>query len=123
MNKLAGWFILLLWPLRAGAIGVVYAGAGGDGREFLELTSVAVDVSMHDRVAVTRADQVFTNHSDRVLEGITEYVGAVVCEGEPRFLDQNGPLVGSQDAVKGGEGLSYSLENPRYQSRFLERKR
>ena len=83
MKKMAGWLIALLWPLQAGALGVVYAGSGGDGREFLELSSVAVDVSIQDRVAVTRADQVFTNHSDRVLEGIYEFVlppGAIITD-------------------------------------------
>ena len=79
---LISWCSLLLVP-GAGAIGYVYTGVGDDGREWLELTSVAVDIEIEGRVAVTRTDQVFTNHAGRVLEGIYEFVlpdGAIVTD-------------------------------------------
>jgi len=65
------------------AIGYVYTGVGGRGREFLDFTSVQVDVQIRDRVAVTRTDQIFTNTSDNVLEGIYEFAlppGAIITD-------------------------------------------
>ena len=73
----------LLLVSGAGAIGYVYTGVGADGRESLELTSVTVDIGIEGRVAVTRTDQVFTNHADRVLEGIYEFAlpdGAIITD-------------------------------------------
>ena len=73
----------LLLVSDAGAIGYVYIGVGDDGREWLELTSVTVDIEIEGRVAVTRTDQVFTNHAGRVLEGIYEFVlpdGAIITD-------------------------------------------
>ena len=67
----------------AGAIGHVYTGVGDDGRESLELTSVTVDIEIEGRVAMTRTDQVFTNHAGRVLEGIYEFAlpdGAIITD-------------------------------------------
>ena len=77
------WLVVLLWPLPAAAIGYVYSGVGGGGREVLELTSVVVETDIRDRVAVTHMDQVFTNHSDDVLEGIYEFAlprGAIITD-------------------------------------------
>ena len=73
----------LLLVSGAGAIGYVYTGVGADGRESLELTSVTVDIEIEGRVAVTRTDQVFTNHAGRVLEGIYEFElphGAIITD-------------------------------------------
>jgi Ca-activated chloride channel homolog len=75
--------VALLCPLPSWSLGYVYTGVGGDGRELLELTSVTVDVDIKDRIAVTRADQVFTNLSDRQLEGIYEFElppGAIITD-------------------------------------------
>ncbi len=67
------WGIALLLPIQSWAIGFVYTGVGGGGRELFELTSAKVDVHLQDRVAVTRIDQVFTNRSDNTVEGIYEF--------------------------------------------------
>lgn len=75
--------VVLLWPFHCWGLGYVYTGVGGGGRELLELTSVTVDVDIQDRVAVTRADQIFTNQSDRQLEGIYEFAlppGAIITD-------------------------------------------
>ena len=72
---------LLLAPLPA--LGYVYTGVGGGGRQLLELTSVTVDVQIDERVARTRTDQVFTNRADRVVEGIYEFTlpeGAIITD-------------------------------------------
>ena len=77
------WVIGILWALPVWGIGYVYTGVGGDGRELMEITSVVVDVDIQDRLAVTRTDQVFTNRSDRQVEGIYEFalpVGAVISD-------------------------------------------
>ena len=74
-------FILLPLPLHA--IGILYTGVGGGGREVMELTEASVQVRIQDRVAVTRMDQVFTNHSGSVVEGIYEFQlpdGAIITE-------------------------------------------
>jgi hypothetical protein len=81
--KVMGWFIVALWPLQAWGIGFVYTGVGGREGDLLELTSVEVGVNIQDRVAVTRTDQVFTNHSNRVVEGIYEFAlppGAIITD-------------------------------------------
>ena len=61
--------VLLLTPLPALGIGYVYTGVGDDGRQNLELTSATVDVQIDERIARTRTDQIFTNHSDREARG------------------------------------------------------
>ena len=65
--------LAFLAPLPALGIGYVYTGVGGGGREHLELTSVTVDVQIDERIARTRTDQIFTNHANRVVEGIYEF--------------------------------------------------
>ena len=82
-RQVASWLLVLCWPLQAGAIGYVYTGVGGDDRELLELTSVNVEVTIQDRVAVTRIDQVFTSHFDWQVEGIYEFAlpsGAIITD-------------------------------------------
>jgi len=82
-TRIGVWFLVLAWSFQAWGIGYVYTGVGGGGREWLELTSVVVDVDIQDRVAVTRADQVFTNHSRQELEGIYEFSlpdGAIITD-------------------------------------------
>ena len=72
-----------LWALPGWGIGYMYTGVGGDGRELMEITSVEVDVDIQDRLAVTRIEQVFTNRSDRQVEGVYEFVlpvGAVITD-------------------------------------------
>ena len=74
---------LLLTPLPAPGIGYVYTGVGDDGRQHLELTAVTVDVRIDERVARTRADQIFTNHAEWEVEGIYEFTlpeGAVITD-------------------------------------------
>ena len=75
--------LALLAPLPALGIGYVYTGVGDDGRQHLELTSVTVDVQIDERIARTRTDQIFTNHSDGVIEGIYEFTlpdGAIITD-------------------------------------------
>ena len=75
--------LALLAPLPALGIGYVYTGVGDDGRQNLELTSATVDVQIDERIARTRTDQIFTNHSDRELEGIYEFTlpdGAIITD-------------------------------------------
>ena len=74
---------LLLTPLPALGIGYVYTGVGDDGRQHLELTSVTVEVRIDERVARTRADQIFTNHAEWEVEGIYEFTlpeGAIITD-------------------------------------------
>ena len=75
--------LALLAPLPALSIGYVYTGVGDDGRQHLELTSVDVAVQIDERIARTRTDQIFTNHADRVIEGIYEFTlpaGAIITD-------------------------------------------
>ena len=75
--------LAFLAPLPALGIGYVYTGVGGGGRGHLELTSVTVDVEIEERVARTRTDQIFTNHANRVVEGIYEFTlpeGAIITD-------------------------------------------
>ncbi len=46
---------------------------GGQRAELMEFASATVDVTIDDRLAVTRMDQVFTNRSSEVVEGIYEF--------------------------------------------------
>ena len=67
------FLLLFAVPLPLYAIGFVYTGVGGGGRDLMELTETSVHVRIRDRVAVTRTDQVFTNRSGDVVEGIYEF--------------------------------------------------
>ena len=84
LTKLSTIALLLFvgW-LEAGAIGYVYTGVGRNGRDLMELTRVHGTVTIQDRVAVTRVDQIFTNHSDQQVEGIYEFAlpsGAIITD-------------------------------------------
>jgi len=75
--------LMISLPLPLWSIGFVYTGVGGGGRELMELTEVTVQVQIQDRLAVTRTDQVFTNRSGRVTEGIYEFklpTGAIITD-------------------------------------------
>lgn len=61
---------ILCLPIGASAIGVMQSAVEGQLRGQMELTSVDVQVSIRDRLAITRVDQVFTNPSDIQVEGI-----------------------------------------------------
>ena len=66
------------WP-----IGYAFTETGAEGSESLETASVEVKVDIRDRIAVTRLDQVFTNLSDREVEGIFDFPlpeGAVITD-------------------------------------------
>ena len=63
---------LLLGSLQVDAIGYVYTGVGRNGRDLMELTRVHGAVRIQDRVAITRVDQIFPNHSNREVEAIYE---------------------------------------------------
>ena len=63
----------MLWPNHSSAIGAMYMGVGGQRAELMEFASATVDVTIDDRLAVTRMDQVFTNRSSEVVEGIYEF--------------------------------------------------
>ena len=83
MNRLGCLWLALLWIGPVQGIGFVYTGVGGGGRQLLEMTSVEVEVDIRERVAVTRVDQIFTNRSDAVLEGIYEFAlptGAIITD-------------------------------------------
>ena len=75
--------LMVLLPQPLWAIGFVYTGVGGGGRELMELTEATVQVQIQDRLAVTRTDQVFPNRSGRVTEGIYEFklpTGAIITD-------------------------------------------
>ena len=80
-TKMITLALMVLLPLPLWAIGFVYSGVGGGRREFMELTETTVQVQIQDRVALTRTDQVFTNRSGQIVEGIYEFklpVGAII---------------------------------------------
>ena len=75
--------LLALCPSEAGAIGVMYMGVGGQRADLMQFTSADISVTIGDRVAVTRMDQVFTNLSDAQVEGIYEFTlpeGAIITD-------------------------------------------
>jgi Ca-activated chloride channel homolog len=82
MVRLLSLFGLLLTYSAAHPIGIVYTGVGGVG-DLMEMTSVEAMVTIQDRVAVTRLDQVFTNLRDNQVEGIYEFnlpAGAIITD-------------------------------------------
>jgi Ca-activated chloride channel homolog len=73
---------LLAASVPCDAIGFMFTGAGGRG-DLMEITSVEATVDIHDRLSVTRVDQVFRNPHNAILEGVYEFVlprGAVITD-------------------------------------------
>ena len=62
--------LILCTPKGVPAIGAMHSAVEGRPLGPMELTSVDVQASIHDRLAITRVDQVFTNPSDMEVEGI-----------------------------------------------------
>lgn len=76
-------YMMIIVPVQIWAVGFVYTGVGTKRLELMEMTSVSVDVQIQERLAITRTDQIFTNHSNSEVEGIYEFglpPGAVITD-------------------------------------------
>ena len=75
--------ILLLVPASASAIGVMRSAIEGNVLGPMTLALVDVQVTIQDRLAITRVDQIFSNPSDDVVEGIYTFrlpPGAIITD-------------------------------------------
>lgn len=75
----------LLAPAAADAVGFMFVAHGGrDYRgDLMRLDTLAAQVTIRQRLAITRLDQVFHNHTERIVEGVYEFAlpeGAVITD-------------------------------------------